>query len=232
LKKEFKEFLEKYCEREIGGIEEQSQNVDVFDDLEYKTFIYKDCDGDVIDLKDINPISGDFEKPVFILSIQEELAESEFDERLIHNLIENKYRVIIAKNSFYHSKDLDGEFAVNGLSFWKKNIAAQILCIKYVFENISPENVSIIGINGLNGCLFAAMKYWDMPCNKIHAINGIINLGITELESLNPYALFNDLTAKEKYYYSMVDELFSKEIYMRKYKNRKMLMVMLMEDIT
>jgi len=254
----FQRFLDNYCKQELNDIILTQDNSIDSNGLKCKKYVYETPDYVSLELKDIIPQQNTSSTPVFILNLQEELRKNNIDDQLINHLISSGFRVIFTQNNFYSKKNLDKEFILKGLDFWKINIASQMICINYVKDHIPLNNINIISISGLNSSIFTALVYYDIPCNQIHAINGfvdfnqlidngdwdkIFSVGVyagfnqqavrdnIALQYLNPSRLFADLNAKQKFYYSTNTEEHINNATIKTYHNLKDLQNRLYESI-
>ena len=226
----FCKFLYSYCENDWKNLSLQSQKTEKLNDLTRNVCLYGSSNQEFLEIHDILPNHCTEFTPIYILNFQDEMAEGGLDDYLIHHLVTNNVRVFFAKHSYYQNKELDREFQREGLPFWKKNIASQLIGIQYLKEQGALFNVNGIGMNGLGSCLLAALYYHGISCNTIHIINGLIdfnqiaNNGIwncvfndgfyygldsqsvkntPELQFLNPSMLFLRLQAQQKIYYTL-----------------------------
>lgn len=259
IKENFRLFLQNYCAQERQALLLKSWDEEHLDGMDYKTYIFETPTSEIVELKDIVPQSYTKSTPLFVLNLQDELAKGNIDDLLVCHLVENGYRVILTKNSFYSKKNLDREFIINGISFWKKNIASQLLCAQYLKENTTLHNVNTIGINGLNSCLIAALLYYEIPCNVVHSINGWIDfneiadsgqwnqfftagyyVGMDRqavhadatLQFLNPRSLLMELNAQKKILYSTKEEnKWEWDLIVKTYHNKQGLLKLLIESV-
>lgn len=246
-KESFQNFLHEYCKIELDHHSLKFKKTESLEGITYITSGYKTSTGEILELNDIIPRHVAEPAPIYIVNIQDELIEGSLDDLLIQNLLEKGFRVIFTKHSFYKNKNLDEEFIKHGLSFWKNNIVSQLICIQYLQEQASLCDINAIGINGLSGCLLAALFYYEISCNKIHLINGLLdfnqiadngewNIFFTngfydgmdcdsihknfELQYLNPSMLLKKISAREKLYYSGQSEKNMPDMIVHAYHNR------------
>lgn len=175
--------------------------------------------------------------PVVVLNFENELGLDGLEDSFLKQLLENGNRVVFIKCSYYETKNNAEGFERNGIAYWKKNMAAQKLCLEYLKNNKINEDVSFIAMNGLSSCTLAAVAAEGIACNRVFFINGVLDFqyifeqGIwnlifpngyyhfpqvmkqlpiqenPELEQLNPYTLMKAVQAQEKYLFAS-DVLF------------------------
>jgi len=233
------DYFDQYIESEYSRMSLTADTCELEAGMMIRTLIYEIQNSeDYVVLRDmVKECLDRLHTPVVVLNFENELGFDGSEDMFLKQLLDQGVRVVYAKCSYYETKDNAQGFMMNGIAYWKKNMAAQQVCMDYLKKNKYMEDISFVAMNGLSACTLGTVAANHVKCNQLFLINGVLDFRFIfeqglwnlifaegyyhfstdvkefpvdqnpELEALNPYSLLKQVDAHKIRLFSL-DILF------------------------